>query len=134
MLDTGMIRLQGVNFETGKADLLPESFPILDQVGPILLKWPQLQIEVGGHTDSRGTAAKNQVLSEARAASVRAYLMQKFPGIAEGQLTPKGYGLSKPVAPNTNALNMAKNRRVEFVVLNKDVLKKEIERRKMLQK
>ena len=134
MLDTGMIRLQGVNFETAKADLLPESFPILDQVGPILLKWPQLQIEIGGHTDSRGSVAKNQTLSEARAASVRTYLLQKFPGIAAGQLTPKGYGSSKPVAPNTNPLNLARNRRVEFVVLNQDVLKKEVERRKLLQR
>ncbi len=134
MLDTGMIRLQGVNFETAKADLLPESSPILDQVGPILLKWPQLKIEIGGHTDSRGSAARNQTLSEARAGSVRTYLLQKFPGIAADQLTPKGYGASVPVAPNTNTLNMAKNRRVEFVVLNKDVLKKEVERRKLLQK
>jgi outer membrane protein OmpA-like peptidoglycan-associated protein len=134
LLDTGMIRLQGVNFETGVATLLPESFPILDQVGPILLKWPQLQIEIGGHTDSRGVAAKNQALSDARAVSVRAYLLQHFPGIADGQLTPRGYGSTRPVAPNTNALNMARNRRVEFVVLNKDVLKREVERRKLLQK
>jgi outer membrane protein OmpA-like peptidoglycan-associated protein len=134
LLDTGMIRLQGVNFETAKADLLPESFPILDQVGPILVKWPQLQIEIGGHCDSRGSDAYNLTLSDARAASVRTYLTTKFTGIDAGQLTSKGYGESKPVAPNTNALNMAKNRRVEFVVLNKDVLKKEVERRKMLQK
>ncbi len=134
LLDTGMIRLQNVNFETGKADLLPESLPILDQVGPILRKWPQLQIEVGGHTDSRGSAAKNQVLSEARANAVRDYLLKKYPDIAPSQLTAKGYGESKPIAPNNNALNMAKNRRVEFVVLNKDVLKKEVEKRKLLQK
>ena len=134
LLDTGMIRLQNVNFETGKSDLLPESRPILDDIGPILRKWPQLQIEVGGHTDSRGTALRNQTLSEARANAVRAYLIQKFPDIVASQLTAKGYGESKPIAPNKGAANMAKNRRVEFVVLNKDVLKKEVEKRKMLQK
>jgi OOP family OmpA-OmpF porin len=134
LFDTGMIRLQGVNFETGKSELLPESLPILDQVGPILLKWPQLQIEVGGHTDSRGPEAKNQVLSEARANAVRDYLLQKYPGIQPSQLTAKGYGESKPMVPNNSALNMAKNRRVEFVVLNKDVLKKVSETRKVLQK
>ncbi len=134
LLDTGMIRLQGVNFETGKSDLLPESFPILDQVGPVLVKWPQLKVEVGGHTDSRGSAAKNQTLSEARANAVRDYLLNKYPGISPDQMTAKGYGSTKPIAPNNSALNLAKNRRVEFVVLNKDVLKKEVERRKMLQK
>ena len=100
LLDTGMIRLQNVNFETGKSDLLPESFPILDDVGPILRKWPQLQIEVGGHTDSRGTTARNQTLSEARANAVRNYLLKKFPDIVASQLSAKGYGESRPIAPN----------------------------------
>jgi OOP family OmpA-OmpF porin len=134
LLDTGMIRLQGVNFETGKSDILPESFAILDEVGAILRKWPQLQVEVGGHTDSRGTDAANQQLSDARANSVRTYLTNKFTDIQPSQMTAKGYGESKPIAPNKGALNMAKNRRVEFVVLNKDVLKKEVERRKTLTK
>ncbi len=132
LLDTGMIRLQDVNFETGKADLLPESYPSLDQVGQILSKWSELQIEVGGHTDSRGSDALNQKLSEERAASVLNYLKEKFPGLKSEQFTSKGYGESKPVAPNTNALGMAKNRRVEFVVLNKDVLKRETERRRLM--
>ncbi|MFN8589063.1 MAG: OmpA family protein [Candidatus Eisenbacteria bacterium] len=134
LLDTGMIRLQGVNFETGKSDILPESFGILDDVGAILRKWPQLQVEVGGHTDSRGAAAANQVLSEARANAVRTYLLQKFPDIQGSQLTAKGYGETKPIAPNSGAANLAKNRRVEFVVLNKDVLRKEVEHRRTLQK
>jgi len=134
LLDTGMIRLQNVNFETGKADLLPESFAALDEVGGILIKWPQLKIEIGGHTDSRGTAAKNQILSEHRAQSVKDYLTNKFSGLDASQLSVRGYGFSKPLVRNTTALNMAKNRRVEFKVLNRDALKKEIERRKMLQK
>jgi outer membrane protein OmpA-like peptidoglycan-associated protein len=71
MLDTGMIRLQNVNFETGKATLLPDSYAALDEVGGILLKWPQLSIEIGGHTDSRGRVEKNQKLSENRAKSVK---------------------------------------------------------------
>ena len=134
MLDTGMIRLQNVNFETGKATLLPDSYAALDEVGGILLKWPQLSIEIGGHTDSRGRAEKNQMLSEARAKSVKDYLVDKFPGLATAQLSTKGYGSNRPLVPNTSALNMSKNRRVEFKVMNREALKKEIERRKMLKK
>ena len=134
LLDTGMIRLQNVNFETGKSNLLPESFSALDEVGRILSKWPQLKIEIGGHTDSRGAATKNQVLSEDRAQAVKDYLLDKFPGLDKDQLSVRGYGFSKPLVKNSSALNMAKNRRVEFKVLNRDALKKEIERRKMLQK
>jgi outer membrane protein OmpA-like peptidoglycan-associated protein len=134
MLDTGMIRLQDVNFETAKATLLPESLPVLDVVGAILKKWPELKIEIGGHTDARGSNAANQKLSEARAQSVLSYLTQKYPELKAEQFSAKGYGESKPVAPNTTPLNMAKNRRVEFVVMNKDVLKRETERRRLLQK
>ena len=134
LLDTGMIRLQDVNFETGKAEILPESHATLDEVGVILRKWPELQIEVGGHTDSRGSAKANQTLSDERASAVRSYLLEHFPDLNADQMTAKGYGESKPVAPNNNAINMAKNRRVEFTVLNKDVLKREVERRKMLKK
>ena len=134
LLDTGMIRLQNVNFETGKASLLYESYPALDEVGAILLKWPQLQIEIGGHTDSRGRAIKNQQLSEDRAQSVKQYLIDKFPGLAAAQISVRGYGANRPLVPNTSVLNMSKNRRVEFKVLNRDALRKEIERRKMLKK
>ena len=132
LLDTGMIRLNNVNFETGKAVLLPEDYPTLDVVGQVLTRWPELKIEIGGHTDSRGGVKYNQRLSEARASAVLTYLVQKFPNLKADQFTAKGYGKSRPLAPNTTALGMAKNRRVEFVVQNKDVLKREIERRRLL--
>jgi outer membrane protein OmpA-like peptidoglycan-associated protein len=134
LLDTGMIRLNNVNFATGKSDLLPEDFPTLDVIGQVMLKWPQLQIEIGGHTDNTGSAGLNQRLSEARANAVLKYLLDKYPTLNAGQFTAKGYGLSKPLVPNTNSLNRAKNRRVEFTVMNKETLKKEVERRKLLQK
>ncbi|HKQ19851.1 MAG TPA: OmpA family protein [Candidatus Eisenbacteria bacterium] len=134
LLDTGMIRLSNVNFETGKSDLMPESKPVLDTVGQVLSRWPDLRIEVGGHTDSRGSNELNQSLSDARAKSVLDYLIATFPELKEEQFVAKGYGESKPLVPNTNQLNMAKNRRVEFVVLNKDVLKREVEKRRMIEK
>ena len=134
LLDTGMIRLQNINFETAKATLLPESYPVLDIVGQVLSRWPDLRIEVGGHCDSRGSNVYNQKLSEERAQSVLGYLMGKFPKLEAAQFSARGYGEGSPLVPNSSALNMAKNRRVEFKVLNKEVLKKELERRKLLQK
>ncbi len=134
LLDTGLIRLNDVNFETGKWDILPESHGTLDATGAVLAKWPQLRIEVGGHTDSRGSNARNQLLSENRAKSVKDYIVAKYPQLNSAQFTVRGYGESKPIATNTTALGMAKNRRVEFVVVNKDVLKKEVEKRRLMQK
>jgi Outer membrane protein and related peptidoglycan-associated (lipo)proteins len=99
----------------------------------VLSRWPDLRIEVGGHTDDVGGAAFNRKLSLARAQSVLDYLKGKYPAIDAERFTVKGYGESKPLVPNTNDHNRAKNRRVEFKVLNKDVLKKEIERRQLLQ-
>jgi OmpA-OmpF porin, OOP family len=133
LLDTGMIRLHDINFETGRAELAPESYDVLDVVGQVLVKWPDLKVEVGGHTDSRGPEGMNQSLSEARASTVLSYLTQKFPSLKPSQFSVRGYGESRPIAPNTTKLNMAKNRRVEFVVLNKDVLKRQVQRRRMLQ-
>jgi outer membrane protein OmpA-like peptidoglycan-associated protein len=131
-LDTGLIRLQDINFETNKANILPESYPRLDEVGNILVQWPQLKIEIGGHADARGAADYNQKLSERRANSVLEYLTEKFPKINRNQYTVKGYGESVPLVPNTGPENWAKNRRVEFKVQNTDVLEKEVERRRLL--
>ncbi|HEY6573006.1 MAG TPA: OmpA family protein, partial [Candidatus Eisenbacteria bacterium] len=79
LLDTGMIRLQDVNFDTGKSTIKPESEKVLDEVGNILARWPELRIEIGGHTDSRGSDALNQRLSDSRAKAVLDYLINKFP-------------------------------------------------------
>ena len=132
LLDTGMIRLHDINFETGKAVVPPDAYEDLNVVGQVLDKWPELRIEVGGHTDSRGSDKANQKLSEDRAGAVLTYLKSKYPTLKPEQYTVKGYGESKPLVPNTSQLNMSKNRRVEFVVLNKDVLRREIERRRLL--
>jgi outer membrane protein OmpA-like peptidoglycan-associated protein len=134
LLDTGMIRLQNINFETGKATLKPESFPVLADVARILQQYPTLRIEIGGHTDSRGSRALNEKLSADRAASVLDYMKQNFPQIPSSQYTSKGYGPDRPIAPNSTSLGRAKNRRVEFKVLNTDALRIERERRRFLRK
>ncbi len=134
LLDTGMIRLQNINFDTNKASLKPESFPVLDEVAAILLQYPALNLEIGGHTDNTGTKVKNVTLSEARAKSVLGYLLQKYPTLDGSHFTTVGYGPMVPVAPNGTALGRAKNRRVEFKVTNADVLKIEREKRHFLKK
>lgn len=130
LFDTGMIRLQNVSFATGKAELLAASFGVIDIVGHVLKRWPDLKIEIGGHTDNRGADRENQRLSEARAKSIRSYLLQKFPDLKGDRFTAKGYGESKPVVPNTSEANMSRNRRVEFVVTNRDQLRRDAQKRR----
>jgi OOP family OmpA-OmpF porin len=134
LLDTGSIRLQNIQFDTGRSSVKPESFALLDSVGMVLVSYPTLQIEIGGHTDNRGDPQHNQTLSEARASAVLTYLEQKFPLLSPTQFAAKGYGSSVPVAPNTTALGRARNRRVEFRVTNMGALKIERERRHFLLK
>ena len=134
LLDTGTIRLQNINFDVNKASIKPESFPILDEVAMILLQYPNLTLEIGGHTDNSGKKDMNMKLSGARAKSVLGYLMQKYPTLDSSKFTVMGYGPTVPLAPNSTALGKAKNRRVEFKVTNPEVLKIEREKRHFLNK
>ena len=108
--------LQGVNFETGKSVLLPESQEILDRVAQSLIDNPEVTVEVGGHTDNTGRRASNLRLSEARANAVREYLISK--GVDGSRMTAKGYGPDQPVAENTTVQGRAANRRVELSKTN----------------
>ncbi|HET9950646.1 MAG TPA: OmpA family protein [Candidatus Eisenbacteria bacterium] len=123
LIETGMIRLENVYFDTGKATIKEESHAALDEVATILNKYDDLKIEIGGHTDARGEAAFNQTLSEARAKAVRDYLVGRH-NLSSTRFTTAGYGESKPVASNDTAAGMTKNRRVEFKVMNPEVLKR----------
>jgi len=125
LLNTGRIRLSNVNFDYDKSTIRPDAYAVLDTVGKVLTKWPGLNIEIGGHTDSRGSDKYNHALSHRRAESVRAYLLAHFPQFKPTQLTAKGYGEAEPLVPNTSPANMAQNRRVEFVVLNKEILRRQ---------
>ena len=129
LLETGMIRMEDVNFDTGQATIRPESYRPLNDVGDILSRWPTLRIEIGGHTDSRGGAAKNLALSKARARAVLTYLLHKFPELDPDRFSAAGYGASRPIAGNDTDLGRAQNRRVEFKVLNPEVLRRTQERR-----
>jgi outer membrane protein OmpA-like peptidoglycan-associated protein len=116
-IDTGLISSTDIMFDFDKATLKPESKAPLDAIGKILIQVPDLKVEVGGHTDAIGTDAYNLKLSDARAKSVRDYLLNNFPQIKADNLSSKGYGESKPVATNDTKEGQAKNRRVEFRIL-----------------
>ena len=116
-----VIVLRNIYFETGKADLLPESYPVLDKIGKILIDNPGMKMEIAGHTDVRPIHSKefpsNIELSKARAEAVKKYLVEKF-NIEPSRLIAKGYGETVPVAPNNSDENMALNRRTEFKVIS----------------
>ena len=103
---------QRLYFATGSYKLLEKSFKGLDDVASLLESDPALKLNINGYTDNTGNAAKNQVLSENRAASVKKYLVGK--GIDESRIKSTGYGILDPVADNKTATGRAKNRRVEF--------------------
>jgi OmpA-OmpF porin, OOP family len=105
---------QGILFATGKADLQPESRPVLKEIASTLKKYGDLKILIEGHTDNVGSAASNLALSEGRAAAVKGALVSEF-GVDGGRITTKGFGDTKPSLPNATAAGRAQNRRVEIV-------------------
>jgi outer membrane protein OmpA-like peptidoglycan-associated protein len=109
------LTLNNVNFETGSDKLTENSRYELDNLVSAMNKYPKLVVEVGGHTDNVGDAAKNLTLSQARAASVVAYVAKK--GIAASRMKPHGFGDTKPVGDNNTEDGKAKNRRTEFTIL-----------------
>ena len=109
-----IIVLRGVNFEFDKANLTVNAKTLLDNVAEELTAYPDIKVEVGGHTDAKGSDEYNQKLSEGRAASVLKYLKSK--GIAADRMTSVGYGETKPVADNETDEGRELNRRVELKI------------------
>ncbi|HSA59262.1 MAG TPA: OmpA family protein [bacterium] len=107
-----VIVLRGINFDTAKADIKPESVPILEKNVSALQRRPKAHITVEGHTDSRGSDAYNQKLSEARANSVLNWFAAH--GIERERMSAVGRGESSPVADNTTQDGMYQNRRIEL--------------------
>jgi len=110
--EQGSIIFRNIQFDLNKADIKPESYPILDEVVDYMKANPNVKMEVQGHTCNLGKAEYNMKLSDKRAGAVKTYLVGK--GVAADRLEAKGYGLTKPVAPNDKEENRARNRRVEF--------------------
>lgn len=107
--------LNNIFFDSGKAELRPESFTELEKLQLLLTQNPSLQVEISGHTDDVGKDTENQILSEKRALSVADYLIKK--GINTQNIKVKGYGKTKPIVPNTSEENRQINRRIEMSIL-----------------
>jgi outer membrane protein OmpA-like peptidoglycan-associated protein len=109
---TGVI--EGIRFKTGSAEITKDSHSVLDKAVQVLVDYPDVKLEVGGHTDNVGKAELNKELSQKRADAVKAYMVKK--GIADDRLTAVGYGMDKPITSNKTAADKAKNRRTEFAL------------------
>jgi outer membrane protein OmpA-like peptidoglycan-associated protein len=125
LLETGRIRLENVYFETNSARLLAESEVSLREAGETLEKFPQLEIEIQGHTDTRGSAQHNLRLSQARAEAVRDFLIEHFQ-LERRHFTPRGYGEAEPETRERNEEELLRNRRVELHVLNPGALPRRV--------
>lgn len=110
--DKGRVAVYGINFDTGKATIRPDSEAVLSEIRKLLVDHPDLRLKVEGHTDNVGAPATNQKLSEARAAAVVAWLGRQ--GVNADRLTPAGFGDAKPIVDNTTEEGRARNRRVEL--------------------
>jgi len=126
-IGSGVNVLANVFFDLNKTNLRPESYIELNKLRDVLIQNPTFKIEIGGHTDTRGDAKDNQLLSDGRAKSVMDYLISQ--GIAANRLTSKGYGETQPVISDVEIAKMTsveeqekahqKNRRTEYKFIQK---------------
>jgi outer membrane protein OmpA-like peptidoglycan-associated protein len=108
-----------VYFETARAAIKPESYPLLDQIAALLMEHPEIRrVRIEGHTDSRGDDAYNLRLSQDRASAVRVYLVSK--GVAVKRLSAIGYGETKPLDPRETEEAWSQNRRVDFWIEDRE--------------
>ncbi len=113
--DNLLLRMpSGITFAYNRADVQPQFQPTLNEVASVLAQYPKTYIDVLGHTDSDGSDAYNQTLSERRAQSVADYLVSK--GVQSARLATRGYGESQPIASNATEEGKAANRRVEIKI------------------
>lgn len=116
LLAEGKISTNGILFNSGSADILPQSMGIIRQISQVLAQDGGIKLKIVGHTDADGSDENNLKLSQARAESVKKALTTVY-GIAPDRLMAEGKGESVPVGDNTTAEGKAQNRRVEFIKL-----------------
>jgi flagellar motor protein MotB len=109
------IILNNLFFKQGTPEILPESLPELERIAQVMNDNPNMEIELGGHTDIEGIPAQNFKLSLGRVDAVKKFLTDK--GIADERVQTKAYGQSQPLTRNRDEESKKKNRRVEFTIL-----------------
>ncbi|PRQ01079.1 Outer membrane porin F precursor [Enhygromyxa salina] len=107
--------IEGIEFETDSVEIREDTKPVLDRAIKVLKDYPDIRIEIVGHTDNEGTAEYNEELSKNRAESVKQYLVDG--GVGEDRLETRGAGQSDPIASNETEEGRAKNRRTEFKII-----------------
>ena len=113
--DNLLLRMpSGITFAYDRADVQPQFQPTLNEVASVLAQYPKTYIDVYGHTDSDGTDAYNQTLSERRAQSVADYLVRQ--GVQSARIATRGFGETQPIASNATEEGKAANRRVEIKI------------------
>ncbi|MGH7272706.1 MAG: OmpA family protein, partial [Polyangiaceae bacterium] len=112
-----------IQFALDSAVILPDSYGILTEIADTIVRTPEIKrIEIQGHTDNTGSPVHNKKLSEARAEAVRVWITSH--GVEANRLVSRGYGQDKPLVPNVTAENRARNRRVQFIILERAESKK----------
>jgi OOP family OmpA-OmpF porin len=115
-----------VQFEYNSANILEVSHSLLNEVADVIKKTPRIKkIQVEGHASSDGADDYNMKLSDKRAKAVRAYLITQ--GVNKDKLVAKGFGETKPIADNETEAGRETNRRVEFNIIEQDIIKKKVQ-------
>lgn len=113
--DRLILRLFGLTFASGMAEIRPDNFALLTKVQRVIREFPEARVVVEGHTDSQGNESLNQNLSRRRAISIREYLLSNI-AMSADRITAVGYGESRPVAPNNTEAGRTRNRRIEITL------------------
>ena len=129
LLDTWMIRLTDLEFVPDSARILDAGMARIDSVVAVLKQWPMLKFEIGVHVDDTPEPGYRIPLSASRARAVLQYLFGRNPTLNQKNYWITGYGDTDPLVPNTSTANRAINRRVDFRLVNMQVLTQERERR-----
>ena len=113
--DRLVLRLHGLAFASGSADISEEDAPLLTKVQRVLVEFPDAAIRIEGHTDSRGSAEANRVLSQRRAIAIREHLLARLP-ISSSRIEAVGLGEDRPIASNDDEEGRRRNRRIEIIL------------------
>jgi outer membrane protein OmpA-like peptidoglycan-associated protein len=115
-----VIRLRGMTFPVGQAVIMPDNYPLISKVQRAVRTFTEPQVTIEGHTDSTGTPEFNDHLSQKRAEAVKQYLLANNV-LREDQVAAAGYGLTRPLAPNTTAAGRSANRRIDVVITPREM-------------